>query len=129
MKSLTRTDFKAVADKTIITARLCSTQNFITPIAFITEERMSQMFHVGSYLMGSPRFKNTFYKRDVAKTFQHAIMSNGVLTYFRLGREYCHLQTIFRIPGNVTNNCPFFLLDIPPNKGIVAAARCFIKEL
>ena len=81
MEHLTRTELEAVLDIGLITGSPFATEDFRSTIAFVAEQRMADVLHVGSDLVGAPRFEDTLYQRDVAIAFKHLVMSDGRFTY------------------------------------------------
>eukprot|EP00975_Prorocentrum_lima_P018817 3963582-Prorocentrum_lima.AAC.1 len=60
-------------------------------ITLIVEQRVSDVLHVDTYLVGASRFKYTLYQRDIAQTFQYPIVGDGVLSLGGV-TQYGHLH-------------------------------------
>ena len=76
VQSLSRTDFEAVANELLVAAAALAAQDFVAAIAFVAEERMPDVFHMGTYLVGASSFEDTFHESYVAEAFNHAIVGN-----------------------------------------------------
>lgn len=61
MKSLARTSVETVADELRILSESRTLQNLIAAIGLIIKERMTQMLHVNTDLMGATRLQSAFY--------------------------------------------------------------------
>ena len=77
MESLTWTEFETVLDVCLIAAAALTSKNLGTSIGCIHEERMTDMLHVGTYLMGTACLGNALHQGGVAETLQYLIMGNG----------------------------------------------------
>src|SRR6056300_920021 len=64
---------------------------------------MSQVFHMDSNLVRSPRFQLALHQRDWAQTLQDMVVRNGMLTFFPIG-EYRLNFSVAPIASNVTLN-------------------------
>ena len=81
MQSLTTAEFKTVLDICLIGCSTLSTQNLCSSITLITEQRMPDMFHVGTNLMRTSSLQTTLHQGHITKTLQNLIMSNRTLSY------------------------------------------------
>ena len=66
MKCLTGTDIEASLYKLTVAARGSAFQNLVTSVAFVVEERMADMLHVDTNLMGPARLQLALHEGDVA---------------------------------------------------------------
>lgn len=90
MQGLPRAGVKTVVDKLAIVGRCCAAQYLVASIPSVIEQRVADMFHVYTDLVGAAGFQHTFYDRDVAKPFDDLIVGNGMLALVSVG-EYRHL--------------------------------------
>ena len=104
MKSLPMAQFEAVLYKRFVAAAALAAKYFGSTIAFITEQRMPDVFHVGTYLMGTARFKHTLHQRYIAEALYHAIVGDGRFPYFGVGWEHRHAQSVLRVTGDIAFN-------------------------
>ena len=102
-------------------------QNLVTAVALIIEEYMADMFHVNTNLMGTSRFKNAFYKSDIAQTLQNPVMGHGMLSLI-IGQNG-HLHAVSGIPANVSGDGSLVLFNGSPHQGTVASFGGFVEEL
>ena len=129
VKRLTGTGGEAIADETVVGRTLRAAQNLVSAVTLVAEERMPQVFHVRTNLMGATCFENAFYKRHITEALKHAVVRHGVFANTRVGRINRHLHTVFLVAPNVSLNAPFIFVEVTPHEGVVTAARCFVKEL
>ena len=129
MECLTRTDFEAVSDETLVVPALCAAQNLCAAVAFIVEERMPDVFHVHPDLMGSSGFEDAFHECDIAEALQDAVVCDGVFADARLRVKHRHLHSVSWIAGDVTLNASFVFFKVSPDECIVATSGCFVEEL
>ena len=66
MEGLARAGVKAIGYKLAVRARGGAFEYFVASVALVVEERMSEVFHMYTYLMGASRLKDTFHKGDIA---------------------------------------------------------------
>ena len=116
-------------DERLIRTRPLPTQNLRSTITLVPEQRMTNMFHVCTNLVCTTRLKDTLDKCCITEALNDTIMCDSRLTDLRIRREDCHPQSILRITRNVPFDAPFIICQITPNKGIIAAMGCLIKEL
>jgi hypothetical protein len=81
MQHLTRTELKAVLDISLVAGSALATQQLGTAIALIGKQRVSDMFHVSTYLMGTTSFEDTLHQCYIAITFHHLVMGYGWFSY------------------------------------------------
>ena len=59
MQALTGTGGKTVIDELPVFCETGAAKDYVAAVSFIVEERMSNLFHVHPYLVGTPRFQLT----------------------------------------------------------------------
>ena len=89
---------------------------------------MTDIFHMHPYLVRTPGFQTTFYKRNISQTLESRIMSYGMLTIIALGR-HGHLQTIFQTTTYISFDPTFVLLHSSPYECNILPFCRFIKKL
>ena len=114
MEHLTGTELKAVLDVGLATGGALTTKDLRSTITLIAEQRMADVLHVGSDLMGAPRLEDTLHQCDVTIAFKHLIMGDGRLSYLRIRREHLHPQPIFRITSDITFYPSLVLYKVSP---------------
>lgn len=87
MKRLARTYLQAVLYKLLVAAAAVSAQYDGASVALVAEERMADMPHMGTYLMGAAGLEDTLNQRDIAEALYHAVMGYGMLAYARVGEN------------------------------------------
>lgn len=68
MEHLTRTKAEAVVDELAVFGCALPFEHLIATISCIGKEGMTYVAHVGTYLMGAPRFKHTLDKGRITET-------------------------------------------------------------
>ena len=129
MKHLTGAKFETVLNVCLITGRTFSPKNFGTTIAFISKQRVTDMFHMSSDLVGTTCFQNTFHQSCIAIPFHHLVVSNGGFAYLRIRRKNFHPQTVFRVTSDISFYPSFILYYISPHQSIITPMSSLIKEL
>ncbi len=66
MKCLTGTDIEASLNKLTVAAGGSALQNLVTSVAFVVEERMADVLHVDTNLMGAARLQLALHEGNVA---------------------------------------------------------------
>ena len=129
MQSLSRTKFHTVMDECLVGCCLFATQDLTTAVAFVGEQRMTDVTHVCPNLMGTACFQMTFHQCYRAEAFQHLVMGDGRFTHFAVHRIDVHLQTVFLMSANVARNGALIVCKGTPHEGIVFASGRVIEEL
>src|SRR5574344_201136 len=129
MQHLTRANRKTVVYKLTVLCRVQPLQDLITPIPLITKERMTQMAHVGTDLMSTPRLQHTLHQRRIAKAFQHMVMSHSTPPNLRPRRKNRHPHPIPRITSDVALYPTILLHKIAPHQRMILASGRFIEKL
>ena len=119
VEGLTRTNIEAVMDKGAVGGGAVAAQNFLTAVAFVVEERVSEALHVDADLVGTPRFQSALDEGDMPQAFQHAVVSDGGFARRVVVGQDGHLQTVFGISPDVAAYGAFVLGKGPPDEGVV----------
>src|SRR5438045_8823122 len=114
MKSLPGTNGKTIINKLFIPGINSSLYNFIAAIKSIIEQRMSDIFHVHSYLVCTAGFQNTFHQCYIIKTFNDFIMSDCIFTMISFGVGFEQFSES-KMTTNMSNNSSFVIYHITPN--------------
>lgn len=117
---------KQLIYKLFVFTEMGTFQNLVTAVALIIEEYMADMFHVNTNLMGTSRFKNAFYKSDIAQTLQNPVMGHGMLSLI-IGQNG-HLHAVSGIPANVSGDGSLVLFNGSPHQGTVASFGGLLKN-
>ena len=129
MQHLSRTELEAVLDIGLITCRAFTTSYLTASVAFITEQGVADMFHVGADLMGTSRLEDTLHKGHIAIPFQHLIVCDGRFANLRIRREDIHPQTILRVTSDIAFYPTLVFHEVTPHQGIIAAVGGLVEEL
>ena len=106
MKCLSREDGEAIFDELFVGTGGGALQDKASAVAFITEKRMTQKFHVRPYLMGSARFEAAFNKTHIIEIPQDFIMGYGMFPMTTI-RENRHNQPVVEVSTHVAGNGSF----------------------
>jgi len=90
---------------------------------------MSQVFHMYSYLVGTPCFQPAFHQRHVTQSFKYLIIGDGRLAgrvFFPANR---HLQTVVPATANGAVYPSFVLFYSAPDQSLVSAQAGFFEKL
>ena len=128
MQCLTRTKLETVAHELAVFAEVSTLQYLIAAIDIVIEQDVSDVFHMHPDLVCTACLKITLYQRDIAQTFEHTIMGNGIFTNTLIGR-HTHLQPVTRVACNVTDYSAAFILWITPHNRIIGAFCSLLEEL
>jgi hypothetical protein len=71
---------KAVIDKGFITAAALASQYLCSSVCLISKEGMTDVFHVGSYLVGAACLKATLDEGDIAEFLYHLPMGDSIFS-------------------------------------------------
>ena len=96
MQCLSGTNFEAVVDKLFVPGKGGTFQNFISPVFFIVEKRVFDIFEMSTDLMSSAGFQNTFNYVHIAQAFQYPVMRYGV---FAMTATYPIFPLLVSIPA------------------------------
>ena len=81
MQRLPWTLLESVEHKLAVAACALATEYFRSAVAFVAEQRVTDVFHVSPYLVCASRFENTFHEGDVAEAFQYSVVGHGRFAY------------------------------------------------
>ena len=79
MQCLSGTNFEAVVDKLFVPGKGGTFQNFISPVFFIVEKRVFDIFEMSTDLMGSAGFQAALQHGKLTKALQYPIARVGIL--------------------------------------------------
>ena len=71
---------KAVIDKGFITAAALASQNLCSSVCLVTKKGVTDVFHVGSYLVGAACLKATLDEGDIAEFLYHLPMGDSIFS-------------------------------------------------
>ena len=100
----------------------------MTPIPLIIEKRMTDVFHVHTYLVGTARLQPAFDPGDITEPFQHGIVCDGMFPLVTL-REYGHLHPVFGVTADVSLNGSLIFRDDSPYQRPVFPFGGLVEEL
>ena len=114
MESLTWAELEAILYESLVTTAALTSQNLGTTIGLIHEERMTDLLHVCTDLMGTARFQDALYQGGIAETLQHLIMSNRTLADTAIRVEDLHAETVLRVTSDITLDASLIFNDVSP---------------
>ena len=129
MQGLTGADSHAVMNESLVRGCKFSTQNLVASVSLVGKERMAQMSHVGTYLMGSPCLQSAFHQCNGSKAFQYVVVSDGWLANLAVNGVDGHLQTVLRVTSYVAFYDAVVFLERSPHQCIVLAFGGVVEEL
>src|SRR5690606_16492512 len=105
-----------------------SLNDLLSPVRGISKQRVSQILHMGAYLMGAPGFKTAFHERNVAKILQHTVVRHRCPSLIALGK--CHCDTpVARTPSEIDGYRPFRRIRNTPDQCEVATRYRMLEKL
>ncbi|MPM52279.1 hypothetical protein SDC9_99038 [bioreactor metagenome] len=107
---------------------MCSAQYFVSPVTFVVEQRVSDVFHVYTYLMCAACFQLALNKRYVTKSFQYLVVSNRRLSLFAIG-ENAHLHPVFWVTTDIPGNGAFIAGNVSPHQCRISPFSGFVEKL
>lgn len=129
VQSLPRAYLEAVLYECLVSTATLSTEDLGSAIAFVAEERMPDMFHVGTYLMSATGLQNTFNKRYVTEPLKYPVVGHGTFAYSGIRRKDCHPKPVMRVAGYISFYAALILSEVAPNQGVIATVCRLIEEL
>ena len=120
---------KAVIDKGFITAAALASEYLCSSVCLVTKKGMTDVFHVGSYLVGAACLKATLDEGDIAEFLYHLPMGDSIFSDARIGRCYCHTQAIAWVAGDVSLDASFIVLKMSPYEAVIDAMGIVYEEL
>ncbi len=85
---------KTIFNELLVLGKNCSLEDAVASVGFVVEERMPNMFKMGSNLMGPAGFEFALDEGDISKTFQYFEMGDGMFTMCAI-RKYIHDLSVF----------------------------------
>ena len=119
---------EAVADELPVFGVDGSLADFGSSVTLVVEERMADGSHMDAYLVGAARLQFAFHEGHEAEAFQHAVVRDRVLSFFRIV-GYAEAQAVVGIAGDILVYGAFLLFDVAPDYRLVAALRSMVEEL
>src|ERR1700741_1252973 len=96
MKRLTRYDLKTILYKLFVFRKGGSFPYPITAIGIIIEQRMTDVLHVCTDLVCTPRLQFTFYQCYITKTFQYFPVGHRMFSIFTSFFKYIHQLAVLQ---------------------------------
>ena len=90
---------------------------------------MTDMFHVGSYLMGTSCLQTALHQSHIAIPLQYLIMSNSTLANLRPWGKDSHTKTVFRVTPDIPLDTSRVLREVSPYQGMITTMRIVVEEL
>ena len=91
---------------------------------------MSDMFHMYSYLVSTPRLEVALQECGILESTQHPVMSNGVFCQrVFVGVEDAELHSVFRISSQCSVDGAGVFLHYAPYQSIIGSLRSLVLEL
>ena len=90
---------------------------------------MTDVLHVGTYLMCAARFEYTLHESSVAEALQYLVMSDSRLADARFRVKHFHAQSVFRVASDVAFYAPLVFDEVSPNECVVGAVSRLVEEL
>ena len=84
MQSLSRTEVEAVLYECFVGAATFATQYLHSAIALVSKQRMTDMAHVGTYLMSAASLEDTLHECHISETLYHAVVGDSLFAYARI---------------------------------------------
>lgn len=81
MQGLSGACLEAIEDKLPVAPCAFTAEYLGAAIAFVAEQWMPYMFHVGTYLMGAACFQYAFNQRYISEALQYLVMGYCRLAY------------------------------------------------
>ena len=129
MESLTWAELEAILYESLIAAAALTSQNLCSTVCLVHEERMADVFHVGTYLVGSACLQDALHEGGIAESLQHLVVGNGSLANATIRVEHLHAEAILRVATDIALDASLILHDIAPYQSIVTAMGGLIEEL
>ena len=129
MQGLAWAYLKAVVDKGFIAAASLASQYFCAAVCLVTKKGVTDVFHVGSYLVCPACLKATLDEGDIAEFLYHLPMGDSIFSDAGIGVCYCHTQTIARVAGDVSLDASFIVLKMSPYEAVIDAMGVVYEEL
>ncbi len=128
MQCLSGTNFEAVVDKLFVPGKGGTFQNFISPVFFIVEKRVFDIFEMSTDLMGSAGFQNTFNYVHIAQAFQYPVMRYGVFAMTAV-RKTGHDFAVGQVAPDMSGDRSGFVFQVTPTNGYILPVGSLVEKL
>ena len=128
MQGATWAKVKTIVNKLPVLGIDRSLEDFVSAILPVIEQCMPDMFHVHTYLVGTPCFQDTLHKRYIMEALQHGIMGDGMLAMIAFGISVKHLAEPL-VTAHMRYNGTFILLYVAPDQRHVFTRNGMVEKL
>ena len=128
MQCLSGTNFEAVVEKLFVPGKGGPFQNFISPVVFIVEKRVFDIFEMSTDLMGSAGFQNTFNYVHIAQAFQYPVMRYGVFAMTAV-RKTGHDFAVGQVAPDMSGDRSGFVFQVTPTNGYILPVGSLVEKL
>ena len=128
VECLARTGFEAVLNELGIFGGGVAAQNFVAAISGVVKERVPDVLHVHSDLVGSSGFELAAHHSHMPEVFERVIVRHGMLAHVAFG-ENSHLQAVLQAAPDVAFNSAVDVLHFAPHHSHILAFGGFVEEL
>lgn len=135
MEGLSWHNVEAIGHELLILGEGGAFEDSVATVGGIGEERVPDMSHVGTNLMGAARFEDTFDERDITKTFEDMPMGDGVLArLIVVGEERVegidrHDATVARRASETSIDGAGIGVEVAPDKSMILAFDRVVEKL
>lgn len=81
VEGLARANLEAVAHELAVFCRRSAAENLVAAVAGVVQERVPQMLHVYTDLVGAPGLEHTFHHRHIVQRLEIAILSQKTFPF------------------------------------------------
>ena len=129
MEGLTRAQLHAVADKGFVGGCRLAAQYLVAAVSCVCEEGVSDMAHVGAYLMGASCLEAAFEEGDGSVAFEDVpVCDCGLAGVATVGVDG-HAEAVLGVTGYVAAYGALVLGERSPYEGVVCAVCGVVEEL
>ena len=128
MQRLTGTGIKTIVDKLFVLRKGGAFQDFISTVFFVIKKRMPDIFEMGTDLVGTASFQNTFHYVHVTQTFQYSVMRYGMFAVTAV-REAGHDFAVGQVAPDMSGDGTGITFQISPADGHIFPVGSFMKKL
>ena len=116
VECLTGAEREAVLDELLVAGELIAPKDLVTTIACISEERVTDVAHVGADLVCAPRLESAFDPADVGQLLEEGVVRDGMLTLGRALGIDGHLQAVTLITTDVADDRASASFSLPQTR-------------